>query len=252
MEPKRALVRILVMKQNTSIAVLIVTAAFAIAPAVTNPFMGFTASQLPVPQIDPPIQPAGYAFSIWGLIYGWLIVSAVFGVWKRRLDDGWHQARLPLLVSLAIGVPWLAIAGASAIWATVTIALMAIFAILALLRAPLTDRWWLQAPVAIYAGWLTAATFVSVGSTMAGYAILTDAQGWAYIGISSALAVALLVLWQRPSAPEYGFTVVWALVGIIVFNGTDNLPVTGLAAIGIVIVASFALLRKTPITFSNA
>jgi len=89
------------MKHYIAYAVLIATAAFAIAPAVTNPFMGFTAEQLPVPQIDPPIQPAGYAFSIWGLIYGWLIVSAVFGVWKRCYDASWNAARLPLMVSPA-------------------------------------------------------------------------------------------------------------------------------------------------------
>jgi len=240
------------MKNHIAYAVLLATAAFAIAPAVTNPFMGFTADQLPVPQIDPPIQPAGYAFSIWGLIYSWLILSAVFGVWKRPQDEGWNNARAPLLVSLAIGVPWLAIANASAIWATITIALMAIFAILALLRAPQQDRWRLQAPVAIYAGWLTAATFVSVGSTMAGYAIITDSQGWAYIGITLALIVALTVQWMRPSAPEYGLTVVWALIGIIVFNGTGNLPVTTLAAAGAIIVGGFALLRKDAFTFSDA
>jgi len=222
------------MKNHIAYAVLLATAAFAIAPAVTNPFMGFTADQLPVPQIDPPIQPAGYAFSIWGLIYSWLILSAVFGVWKRPQDEGWNNARAPLLVSLAIGVPWLAIANASAIWATITIALMAIFAILALLRAPQQDRW------------------VSVGSTMAGYAIITDSQGWAYIGITLALIVALTVQWMRPSAPEYGLTVVWALIGIIVFNGTGNLPVTTLAAAGAIIVGGFALLRKDAFTFSDA
>jgi len=184
------------MKNHIAYAVLLATAAFAIAPAVTNPFMGFTADQLPVPQIDPPIQPAGYAFSIWGLIYSWLILSAVFGVWKRPQDEGWNNARAPLLVS--------------------------------------------------------AATFVSVGSTMAGYAIITDSQGWAYIGITLALIVALTVQWMRPSAPEYGLTVVWALIGIIVFNGTGNLPVTTLAAAGAIIVGGFALLRKDAFTFSDA
>lgn len=29
-----------------------------------------------MPQVDPPVQPAGWAFSIWSEIYLWLIVSA--------------------------------------------------------------------------------------------------------------------------------------------------------------------------------
>lgn len=223
-----------------AIIILVLTIAFAVAPFITNPFMGFTADQLPIPQIDPPIQPAGYAFSIWGLIYGWLVVSAVFGVLKRRNDVGWDQARLPLAISLAVGVPWLAIANASAIWATITIIIMAAGAIAALARAPHTDRWWLQAPVAIYAGWLTAASCVSIGSTAAGYGILLDSYGWAFAGITIALIVALVVMARRPSAPEYGLTVVWALVGIVVANTTANIWVSAIAVVGILILLAAA------------
>ena len=90
-----------------------------------------------------------------------------YGLWHRREADDWHRARLPLITSLGVGVPWLAIANASAIWATITIFAMAGFAIWALLSAPARDRWWFQAPTGLYAGWLTAASFVSLGSTMA-------------------------------------------------------------------------------------
>ena len=220
--------------------ILALTVAFALAPAFTSPFMGFTADQLPNPQIDPPIQPAGYAFSIWGLIYGWLVVSAVYGVWKRRDDAGWDAARVPLAVSLAVGVPWLAIANASAIWATVTIFIMAAGAIAALLRAPATDRWWLQAPVGIYAGWLTAASCVSLGSTAAGYGILFDGYGWAFAGITIALIVALIVMSRRPGAPEYALTVVWALIGIIVANTTSLIWVSAAAAVGVGVLLAIA------------
>ena len=228
---------------------LAVTFAFAIAPAVTSPFMGFSEDQLPIPQIDPPIQPAGYAFSIWGLIYGWLVVSAIFGAWKRAGDPDWDKARKPLIVSLAIGAPWLAIANASAIWATITIALMAIFAITALLLSPAKDRWWFAVPVSIYAGWLTAATWVSIGSTAAGYGILLDQMGWAYAGILGALIIALVVFGSS-KAPGYGLTVIWALIGIIVANGMEIWTVTAFAATGVVImaavVAKSAIGRQTP------
>ncbi|MEY1555110.1 hypothetical protein AB3Y40_05695 [Yoonia sp. R2331] len=215
--------------------------AFAVAPALTSPFMGFTEDQLPNPQIDPPIQPAGYAFAIWGLIYGWLLVSAGYGLLRRRHAADWKAARQPLIVSLAVGVPWLSIANASAIWATVTIFIMAGFAILALLRAPDADRWWLQAPIGIYAGWLTAASFVSLGSTAAGYAILTDSFGWALIGIACALVVTVGVMRRKPGAPEYGLTVVWALIGIIVSNQTQVIAVSAAAAIGAALLIAMTL-----------
>lgn len=221
------------MKHLLAYLTLALAVAFAISPAFTDPFTGFEENQLPIPQIDPPIQPAGYAFAIWGLIYGWLIVSGVFGVWARAGDDGWSRARVPLSLSLLVGVPWLAIANASAIWATVAILWMAGFALLALINAPRDDRWWLQAPVAIYAGWLTAASCVSIGTTLAGYGVAFGSFGWAIAGILLALAVSLLMYRKRPEAPEYLATVIWALVGIIVANGAAQIWITGLAAIGI-------------------
>ncbi|WP_168769080.1 hypothetical protein [Yoonia maricola] len=222
------------MKQIYAALTLLFTASFVLSPALTSPFTGFRADQLPIPQIDPPIQPEGYAFAIWGLIYAWLVASAVYGMVKRLRDAAWDWARKPLILSLAVGTPWLAIANASAIWATILIFVMAITAVAALLRAPDTDYWAFKAPVAIYAGWLTAASFVSLGTTAAGYDVLTDATGWAYIGIIGALAVSSTVLLRRPAAP-YGLTVIWALIGIIVANGTGAWIVSALAGTGIVI-----------------
>jgi len=217
---------------------LVFTITFVASPAFSSPFSGFTRDQLPIPQIDPPVQPAGYAFAIWGLIYGWLLVSAIFGVFARRNDLAWDRVRTPLLVSLALGTPWLAIANRSAIWATVLIFAMAASAIVALMRVPNTDSGWLRAPVSVYAGWLTAASFVSLGSTTAGYGLLTSGIGWALIGIALALLVAVLVQRAAPRAPLYGGAVIWALVGIIVANGGDPLGVTLLAGAGVLVLGS--------------
>ncbi len=50
------------MKQ--ALLTLIFTVTFLVSPYFTSPFSGFEADQLPIPQIDPPIQPAGYALSL--------------------------------------------------------------------------------------------------------------------------------------------------------------------------------------------
>lgn len=234
------------MKRAYAYLILILAIAFAISPAFTTPFSGFSVDQLPIPQIDPPIQPAGYAFSVWGLIYSWLIVSAVFGAIKRSEAQDWTRARIPLGLSLAVGVPWLAIANSSAIWATITIVIMAIGAVSALLVAPSRDRWWFQAPVGVYAGWLTAASCVSIGTTMAGYDVLTDQFGWAYIGVAIALVVSVLVYVKNPTAPEYLITIIWALVGVIVANATVNQIIASFAAWGCVMLIGVIILsRKT-------
>ncbi|WP_245541029.1 V-type ATP synthase subunit I [Octadecabacter antarcticus] len=216
---------------------MIFTVTFVVSPYFTS-FSGFTPDQLPIPQIDPPIQPAGYAFAIWGLIYGWLVVSAIFGIWKRRSDPAWDAMRTPLTISLALGTPWLWVANQTAIGATVLIFAMAVPAIIATLRAPRADQWLALWPVSIFAGWLTAASFVSLGSTAAGYGVVFGATGWAFAGIALALIVALGVQRRLTPISGYGLTLIWALVGIIVANGMTQ--VTAFAAIGIV--AMLALL----------
>lgn len=222
---------------------LLFTATF-IGSSFFTTFTGFESSQLPIPQVDPPIQPAGYAFAIWGLIYVWLIVSAIYGIWKRSTDSKWNAMRAPLIVSLVLGTPWLWVATQSAIAATVLIFAMAIAAITATLRAPTADRWLALAPVALYAGWLTAASFVSLGSTMAGYGVLMDQTGWAYAGIGMALLVALTVQTRIPTAPTYGLVVIWALVGIIVANGLTGVGIMALSGIVIMGVLLGAQLRQ--------
>ena len=222
---------------------LLFTATFVLSPAVTSPFSGFRADQLPIPQVAPPIQPAGYAFAIWGLIYAWLVVSAVFGIWKRPRDAGWDVMRGPLIVSLALGTPWLWLANRSAILATLLIIAMAVPAIIAMLRAPSYDKGWAIWPVSIYAGWLTAASCVSIGSTMAGYGFLFDQVGWAYAGIALALLITLSVQKMMPSAPGYGLTVIWASVGIIVANGMTL--VSAEAALGILLVGGLLAYQNT-------
>lgn len=118
-----------------ALILLLATIAFGIAPFVTPPFTGYDPSMFPVRIERPSIQPAGYAFAIWSVIYLWLIAHAVFGVWKRATDPAWQAVRLPLTVAVLVGAVWLAIAGSSAVWGTVTIWVMAAAAIAAFLRA---------------------------------------------------------------------------------------------------------------------
>ena len=234
------------MDKSLAYLTLVLSAAFALAPAVSGDFTGFSADQLPVPQIDPPVQPAGYAFAIWGPIYAWLVISAIFGVLRRATDPDWTAARVPLCMSLGVGVPWLVIAQISAIWATVTIIVMAVTAIAALHRTPVRDRWWLRAPIALYAGWLTAASFVSLATTLAGYDILMDAYGWAFVGIAGALTVAIAT-YRRTASPVYFASIIWALVGIGVANGMMNFMVTALAITGIIVLICVMAMWAPPL-----
>lgn len=230
------------MTRAKAILILAASIAFALSPLTTTGFNGFTPEQFPVPQIDPPIQPAGWAFSIWGVIYLWLIASAGYGLLRRDADAGWDAPRWPLLISLAIGATWVPVANASPIWATVLIWLMWGSAVLALLRTPDVDTWWLRAPIGIYAGWLTAASCVGTAVLATGYGatpVLTVHAGFLLL----ALALASLVL-RRMTTPAYAIAVVWALLGIVMANADPMRPLMfALALIGIVLLIIPAVKR---------
>jgi hypothetical protein len=234
------------MKRIIQPALVLAALAFVAAPALTPPFTGYDPGLFPVRVERPSIQPAGYAFAIWGLIYGWLLVHAGFGLLRRRDDPAFVRVALPLLLASVLGAVWLAIATTAPLLAEAAILLMAAFALIAYLRAdPVQDRWLLAAPTAIFAGWLTAASAVSTGVLLAGYGVLTD-TGSALLMLAVVLGVALTVQTRRPTMPVYGATVVWAIVGVIAVNWGAN-PTVAYAAIAgaaIMTLTTLALLLR--------
>jgi hypothetical protein len=224
------------------ILLLAATAAFVASPFVSRNFAGYDPALFPVRIDDPAVQPAGYAFAIWSVIYVWLIVHAVFGLWKRSDDAAWDAPRWPLILSLGVGATWLEVATVAPVAATVIIWIMVGAAITALARADArTDRWLLAAPIAMYSGWLTAASAVSLGVVLSGHGILTDTSA-AVAMLLLVLAIAVPVQRRVTPSPLYGATVIWALIAIIV-RDLDSHPIVALiAAAGILIMLAAILL----------
>ena len=220
-----------------ALVLLLAALAFVASPFLVPGFNGFVPTQFPVPQYDPPVQPAGYAFMIWGVIYVWLLISVVFGLVRRASAPDWAAYRPALSVSLAIGATWLAVAEQSPVIATVLIWAMLGAALVALAKAPQWDRWYARAPVALYAGWLTAASAVALGLVLGGYDIAgEEVAAWAMLGL--ALVIGIVVLLAIPDCAEYGASLAWASVGIAVAN-EGPLMVGALAAA--VLVAALAV-----------
>lgn len=208
--------------------ILLLTIAFAGSTLWVPDFGGFNPDQFPVPQDDPPVQPAGYAFAIWGVIYAWLLVSAGFGVLRRWDAPDWADMRPALAVSLAVGAVWLPAAVLSPVLATVLIWAMLVPALIALWRAPVRNAGWASLPIGLYAGWLSAASCVAIGLLLAGYGLL-DELLTAFLMIVVATALASVVQWRLARAPSYGVAVIWAFVAIWVAADPVNVGLAALA-----------------------
>ena len=225
------------MIQMKPFLVFLAALAFALSPLLSTGFNGFRPDQFPIPQINAPVQPAGYAFSIWGVIYLMLIAGAGFGLLRRAGNVGWDTHRTPLILSLGIGAGWIPVAQLSAFWATVMIWLMLGTALFALLRLPRIDRIWLRTPVALYAGWLTAASCVALALMLAGHG-LTGATPSALLCLTLGLAIAATIQNLRPDIPEYSAAVIWALTGVALSNIEPfNPAVLTLCGVGILALA---------------
>lgn len=219
-------------------AILAVVAAVAfIALSYAAPdFQGYTAGQMPQADPQPPVQPAGYAFAIWGVIYLWLLISAGFGLIKRAENRQWNRHRWALIGSMTLGAGWLWLAVTSPIAATVSIFAMLALALLALKRTPKQDFWMLRAPVGLYAGWLTAACFVSLGAVLAGYGLIgAHTAALVMIVLAAALAAVVMLRW-RPGF-TYPLAVGWGLAGIAVANVGRHADVMALAIVGAALLA---------------
>lgn len=201
-------------------------------------FQGYTRAQLPHVSERPPVQPAGFAFAIWGVIYLWLVVHGGFGLLMRAEDAAWDRPRWPLIGAMALGAGWLFVAVANPAAATLMIFAMLALALWALARAPqgdpLRDVWLARVPLGLFAGWLTAASFVSAGLVAGGYGLIGSERTAALLAIVLAIGFAAAVLVRLRPGGAYALAAGWGLFGIAVANPGRNTDITVLALLGVV------------------
>ena len=141
------------------------------------------------------------------MIYLWLLVSAGMGLWRRRHTPAWDTSRGPLALSVGLGALWLPVAVQSPVGASLLIWVMLVPALVALFRAPKHDTLWAAAPLGLYAGWLSAASCVSLGLLAAGYGYTSETTA-AFAFIFLALVIASAVQNQLGRTPSYGIAVI--------------------------------------------
>lgn len=197
--------------------------------------------------------PAGYTFSIWGVIYlaligysvyqalgssrkrpflsqiGWLY--AVSGVFNIAWIFAWHYGQYVLSVAMMTGL---------------LVTLIVIFSRLGVGLPNVTIRWttklFVHIPFSLYLGWITVATIANVASVANylgwnGFGIAEPV--WSAIMMGVAVIVAGLLVWNR-QAIAYAAVLVWALFGIRAAY-TDVAIIANTAVVAAAIIAILAL-----------
>jgi hypothetical protein len=169
--------------------------------------------------------PAGYVFSIWGVIYLGLIAFAFFQALPAQRENprlratGW----------------WIALGGlANSLWIFLwhyeqfPLTLIAMLALLATLiitylrlgigrtKVSTAETWAVRVPFSIYLGWITVATAANITSLLdylnwGGFGIAPEI--WMGIVLAAVLVIETLMAFTRRDV-AYALVLLWALAGI--------------------------------------
>ena len=181
------------------------------------------------------ITPAGYVFSIWGVIY---ILLGVFVVYQalpsQQGKDFQKRIGWLFVLSSMVNIAWLFL------WQFELLALSVILMFLLLttliliylrlgigkFTVSIREKLAVHVPFSVYLGWITIASIANVSVTLVslkwdGFGI--SPETWAILIILVALVISILVVATRKDI-AYGLVIVWALVGIAVKqSGNQNI-----------------------------
>lgn len=191
-------------------------------------------------RIDIYFKPAGYAFSIWGLIYVALAVWLVLQLKKGSVANRQaNRMKAGFLVSCILNGLWLL--AFTNEWFIASLVVMVFFlATLAWLYhvAFRTSTSWLDRfPFSVYIGWVSVATIVNVFVIMKTERITTvlglDELAWTSLMLMVGVVLALVFMWWHRDF-IYPLVFVWAYIAI--FARIDN------ATLYVVLVSALILL----------
>lgn len=238
------------LRQLTNVIGIALTVAVN-AAAVALPLNGISTGEL-ADRFPVLIQPAGWAFSIWSLIYAGLIAYAVYqALPSQRTSPILRRIGWLVPLSCLANIGWLYLwhyefASLSIIAMLALLAsLAAIYVRLGPARTRLSGpaRLWVAVPFSLYLGWITVATLVNVAVVAYDQqlAVVTEnREGWTIVLLAVAAAVAVTVSVRRADIAYIG-VIVWAVAAIIARNDGRPLVVAAAVLTAIAAVASLGL-----------
>lgn len=195
------------------------------------------------------LTPAGYAFSIWLLIY---LLLAGFVIYQFRSAtssrDLIQEIRFWFILSCIFNMAWLFLWHYLYLELSLASMILLLFTLIVIYRItrritdPTTGESWLvKLPFSIYLGWISVATIVNVS-------VVLEKNNWDGFGLSQptwavivlCLATLLAVAVSFPNRDSiYPLVFVWAFIAIALeHKDAENVFITGLIAAGLLLLYS--------------
>jgi hypothetical protein len=192
--------------------------------------------------------PAGYVFSIWGLIYLGLIAYAIFqALPAQRENPRLRSIGALFLLSSVANIAWIFLWHYEVFAATLPVMLVLLGSLIAiylrlgtgLAQVSRAETWMVRVPFSVYLGWITVATVANATQLLYFLGWNGGAIGpevWTVIMLGVAVVLAwLMAITRRDIA--YLLVLVWAFIGIATKHAGTPL-VSGAAWVATLLVAA--------------
>jgi hypothetical protein len=169
--------------------------------------------------------PAGYVFSIWGLIYLGLIAYAIFQALPAQRENPRLRSIGGLfLLSSVANIAWIFLWHYEVFAATLPVMLVLLGSLIAiylrlgtgLTQVSRAETWMVRVPFSVYLGWITVATVANATQLLYFLGWNGGALGpevWTVIMLAVAVVLAWLMAITRRDV-AYLLVLVWAFIGI--------------------------------------
>jgi hypothetical protein len=186
------------------------------------------------------VTPAGYAFSIWSLIYLGLIAFSIFQMLPSQAER-LRRIRTVFIASCLLNCAWIYFwhSGQIAVCFVIIFLLLTtlIFLLVKLGGCATTGETWLvQAPFGIYAGWVTVASMANFAIMLAYFDVQISRAAEIGLAVTLILAAAIAAVTVRVKLQNffYPLAVAWAVTAIAV-KQSGNTPIVLAAAVAVII-----------------
>jgi tryptophan-rich sensory protein len=191
------------------------------------------------------VTPAGYVFSIWGVIYVLLGVFVIYQALPGRKGEYQEKISFFFVLSSIFNIVWLFLWQYEFLCFSVVLMFLLLFSLIAIYvrlgvgksKVPMRERLAIHLLFSVYLGWITIASIANVATTLVSVSwngLGIPPETWATLIIIIASLIALLVAATRVDF-AYGLVIIWALMGIAV-KQSQNPNIVLLAQISAVVV----------------
>lgn len=194
------------------------------------------------------LTPAGYAFTIWSLIYFGLAAYVVYQAFPKNLASGFAaKVRIPFILSCAANSAWL-VAWHYDLIALSLVVMVILLVTLGYISVALTDisetsdLVLVKAPFNLYFGWVTVAAIVNTAIALVSAGVDSQAS-WAPAAGAALIIAATIVgtfVRFRLGAFWYPMAIAWGATAIAI-KQSGNTPIVVAAAIAVIVLLFAAL-----------